>query len=46
MVCRVHYVNVGGKSGQHRASRFLTGSCPRGQISVEENNRLVAFVIR
>ena len=28
-----------GKSGQHRASYFLTGSCSRGQSKVTENNR-------
>lgn len=27
MVRRVHLYNVGGKSGQHRANRFLMGSC-------------------
>ena len=29
-----------GKSGQHRASRFLTGRGSRGSDSAEENNRL------
>ena len=28
-----------GKSGQHRASRFLTGRGPRGSVGAEENNR-------
>jgi len=31
-----------GKSGQHRAFRYLTGRGPRGPISAEENNRPVA----
>ena len=30
-----------GKSGQHRASCFLTGRSPRGGSSVTENNRSV-----
>jgi len=30
---------AGGKSGQQRAFRFLTGSSPRGLTSAEENNR-------
>lgn len=30
---------VGGKSGQHRASYFLTGSHLRGWSNVTENNR-------
>ena len=33
---------AGGKSGQHRAFRFLMGSRPWGWISAEENNRLSA----
>ncbi len=33
-----------GKSGQHRASRFLTGSGPQGSVSAEENNRLLPEV--
>jgi len=33
---------LGGKSGQHRAPYFLTGSCLRGQSSVTENNRSAA----
>lgn len=32
-----------GKSGQHRAPYFLTGSCLRGQSSVTENNRHEIF---
>ena len=44
-VCRVpfaacqHAAEAGGKSGQPKAFRFLTGRCPQGYISVEENNR-------
>jgi len=30
-----------GKSGQHRAFRFLMGSSPQGLDHAEENNRLV-----
>ena len=34
---------AGGKSGQHRAFCFLTGSRSQGWISVEENNRHLFF---
>jgi len=33
------FLMKGGKSGQHRASYFLTGRYPRGYCSVTENNR-------
>ena len=32
--------HTGGKSGQHRASYFLTESYPQGWSNAEENNRL------
>ena len=35
---------AGGKSGQHRASHFLTESRPRGWSNAEEKNRLRAFL--
>lgn len=40
--CRWHSIrSAGGKSGQFRALRFLTGSSPRGLDHAEENNRLL-----
>jgi hypothetical protein len=40
------FARRGGKSGQHRAPYFLTGSCSRGQSNVTENNRRSLSAIR
>ena len=46
LACRWLLMGAGGKSGQRRASHFLTGSCWRQWVSAEENNRPPSWRVR